>query len=195
MPSATSMSAAPSWPGERAPSAFSLLSTILLALPLAAAPLTTVEQVDLQRYAGLWYEIARLPNRFQNQCAGEVTAHYALREDGRLEVVNRCRKADGKMVEARGLARVVDQRTRARLQVSFVRLFGFQLFWGAYWIIGLGDEYEYALVGHPRRRYGWILSRTPSLPPEQLDRLFALLRDRGYDPEQFVMTRQQPTAP
>lgn len=181
-------------PRETAPYAIILLSLILLTTSAIAAPPATVEQVDLQRYAGLWYEIARLPNRFQNQCSGEVTARYALRADGRIDVLNRCREADGETDEARGIARVVDPLTNARLQVSFVRLLGFQLFWGDYWIIGLGDQYEYAVVGHPERKYGWILSRTSSLPQEKLDQIFALLRAQGYDPADFVMTRQQSTS-
>ena len=171
--------------------AVTILLLMLLATSAVAASPTTVKQVDLQRYAGLWYEIARLPNRFQTQCAGEVTARYALRADGRIDVINRCRETDGETDEARGIARVVDNRTSARLQVSFVRLLGFQLFWGDYWIIGLGDEYEYAVVGHPERKYGWILSRTPSLPQEKLDHIFSLVRAQGYNPGDFAMTRQQ----
>lgn len=155
-----------------------------------AEPPQTVEWVDLERYAGLWYEIARLPNRFQRRCDAHVTAHYALRKDGRIAVTNRCRREDGSTDEAAGVARVRDPVTNARLQVSFVSVFGYRLFWGDYWIIGLDDRYQYAIVGHPTRKYGWILSRTPELPGQQLDELFTQLRQQGYDPEEFEMTSQ-----
>lgn len=153
-------------------------------------PPRPVEQVDLQRYAGRWYEIARIPNRFQDHCAGNTTAEYSLRPDGRVEVVNRClTRAEG-FDAAEGLARVVDPETNARLEVSFVSLFGWHLFWGDYWVLGLGPEYSWALVGHPRRRYGWILSRDPSIDPETRARVDRLLVEQGYDPERFEETPQ-----
>ncbi len=148
----------------------------------------TVASVDLERYAGLWYEMAKIPNRFQRKCAGGTTAEYTLREDGRIGVVNRCRRADGSMMEAAGVARVVDSATGAKLQVSFVSLFGLQLFWGDYWVLGLGSEYEYAVVGHPDRRYGWVLARSTALSPEQWAEVYAILRNQGYDPVDFEKT-------
>jgi apolipoprotein D and lipocalin family protein len=147
-----------------------------------------VEFVDLERYAGLWYEIAKIPNRFQKKCSGETTALYSIREDGKIDVVNRCNDKTGKPIEAKGIAKVVDKESNAKLKVSFVRLLGIRLFWGDYWIIGLGDDYEYAIVGTPDRKYGWILSRTPSIPSETLDRIYQELRLQGYDPDVFVMT-------
>jgi len=148
----------------------------------------TLAEVDLERYAGLWYEIAKIPNRFQRKCAGGTTAEYTLRGDGRIGVVNRCRRADGSMMEAEGVARVVDAATRSKLQVSFVSLFGLQLFWGDYWIIGLGTDYEYAVIGHPARRYGWVLARSASLSDEQWAEVRAILGEQGYAPEDFEMT-------
>jgi apolipoprotein D and lipocalin family protein len=161
----------------------------LLAAGCAATPSDppeTVERVDLERYTGRWYEIARIPNRFQDQCAGGTTAEYSLRDDGRIGVINRCVTEDGGIDEARGVARVVDPQTNARLEVSFVDLLGWQLFWGDYWILGLGPEYQWSLVGHPQRRYGWILSRTPSIAPATRERIDDLLRANGYDPGRFV---------
>lgn len=155
-------------------------------------PPRTVEQVDLERYAGRWYEIASIPNRFQDQCAGNTTAEYTPRGDGRIGVVNRCLKANGEADEVRGLARVVEPRTNAKLEVSFVSLFGWHLFWGDYWILALDPDYRWSVVGHPERRYGWILSRTPSLPAETRSRLDDLLSERGYDPRRFVDTPQGP---
>lgn len=153
-------------------------------------PPTPVESVDLTRYAGLWFEIARIPNRFQRQCARRATAYYALREDGRLDVSNRCLKHDGKMDMANGVARVVEPGSNARLEVSFFRLLFFNLFWGDYWIVGLDEEYRWAIVGTPDREYGWILGRRPDLSPSVLTGIFSELRRQGYDPDAFEMTIQ-----
>lgn len=172
-------------------SLITLLAAALYSVPAGAQqaePLTTVQQVDLSRYTGLWYEIARMPNRFQKKCARGTTAEYVLREDGRIDVLNSCITKEGKTTRAKGLARVVDATTNAKLQVSFVSLLGLRLFWGDYWIIGLGDDYEYAVIGHPERKYGWILSRTPQLEPAVLDAIHILLREKGYNPEEFVRT-------
>jgi len=104
--------------------------------------LKTVSQVDLDRYLGTWYEIARLPNWFQDQCAGDVTAEYKRLDDGKTQVINRCRDGKGQMDEANGVARVVDASTNAKLEVSFVSVFGWRLFWVDYWILDLGEDYE-----------------------------------------------------
>src|SRR6187431_1292753 len=104
--------------------------------------LEVVPAVDLSRYAGRWYEIARLPNRFEKKCADSVTATYTLRSDGKVDVVNRCRKANGKYTTAKAKAKVVDTKTNAKLKVTF-----FWPFSGDYWILDLGPNYEYAVVG------------------------------------------------
>ena len=154
----------------------------------AADPPTTVPYVDLNRYIGLWYEIAKIPNSFQKQCAAGTTAEYSLREDGRISVINKCYKSDGSLDEAGGVARVRDNQSNAKLQVSFVRILGRNRFWGDYWIIGLDEDYRWAVVGHPKRRYGWILSRTPELTPELRQQINSLLERQGYNPEEFVDT-------
>lgn len=160
------------------------------------APPATVEQVELERYAGLWYEIAKIPNSFQDQCASGTTAEYVLRDDGRIDVINRCIESDGKVSEAKGIARVEDPVSNARLKVSFFSIFGWRPIWGDYWIIGLGEYYEYALVGSPDRKYGWILSRDRQLVGGVLEQAFATLREQGYDPADFEMTVQDmPTQP
>src|SRR4029078_10863291 len=102
------------------------------------APVRTVPFVDLERYAGDWFEIARIENRFQRRCVGDVRASYSRRPDGRLDVVNRCRTADGE-IDAPGIARIVDEQTFARLKVRFAPawLSWLPLVWGDYWIIGL----------------------------------------------------------
>ncbi len=87
-------------------------------------PVTTVGKVDLQRYVGLWYEIARIPNRFQKQCARGTTAQYSLRDDGKITVINQCFKGDGSLDNAEGVAKIVDRLSNAKLKVSFVSFLG-----------------------------------------------------------------------
>lgn len=151
----------------------------------------TVDYVDLSRYAGTWYEIAKIPNSFQKQCAANTTAHYSLNDDGTIKVVNSCKESDGGMDSAEGLAEVVDTKTNSKLEVSFVSIFGIHLFWGDYWIIGLDDDYSYAVVGTPGRKYGWILSRTRELPEDKLTEAYNILRNNGYNPDDFVPTIQE----
>jgi apolipoprotein D and lipocalin family protein len=168
-----------------------LLSGLLIAGCATSAtarrglpPLRTVARVDLKRYLGTWYEIAAFPQRFQKGCTAS-TATYALRPDGRIAVTNRCRlkTVDGREKVARGIARVVDRSTNARLKVSF-----FRPFWGDYWIIDLGAQYEYAVVGHPGRDYLWILSRTPTMDPEVYLAIVKRLADQAYDVTRLVRT-------
>jgi apolipoprotein D and lipocalin family protein len=148
----------------------------------ADAPVRSVEKVDLGRYAGKWYEIASFPMFFQRRCVGDTTAQYALRPDGDISVVNRCRTEDG-FDEAVGRAWVVDGSGNARLKVSF-----FWPFRADYWILGLDDDYRWALVGNPNRRYLWVLSRTPRLPQDQLDRALQAAAQQGFDLEALKYT-------
>jgi len=152
----------------------------------AAPPLAVVPGVDLTRYAGKWYEIAKYPNRFQRGCVG-ATAEYTLSDDGtRVDVVNRCRDTDsGKERSVRGKARVVDPATNAKLSVTF-----FWPFSGDYWILALGAEYEYAVVGTPDRNYLWFLARTPSIGDDLYGRLVDLARERGFDPARIERSAQ-----
>ena len=152
---------------------------------------TTVDSVDLNKYVGLWYEIAKIPNSFQRNCDHNTTATYKLIEDEKIEVINRCIEKDGSVNEAKGIAKVVDTKTNSKLEVSFVRIFGISLFWGDYWIIGLDKDYRYAVVGTPTRKYGWILSRSPKLSDEDMGNIFTLLRRQGYNPKDFEMTEQK----
>ena len=153
------------------------------------APLQTVSHVDLNRYLGKWYEIAKIPNRFQRHCAGDTTAEYRRLEKNRIGVTNRCRDQQGNFDQAHGIARVVDHKTKAKLKVSFVSILGVSLFWGDYWIIGLGENYEYAVVGTPNRKYGWILSRNRSLSRSTREKIRRLLVRSGYDPLRFEDTK------
>ena len=154
-------------------------------------PPKTVENVDLKKYAGLWYEIARIPNSFQKQCVKGTTAEYTLKESGEISVVNSCIDKDGEVDNADGIARIVDKNSNAKLEVSFVSFLGWRPFWGDYWIIGLDENYNWAVVGTPNRKYGWILSRTPALPDETMKIIFSVLRKNGYNIEDFEMTIQK----
>ncbi len=150
-----------------------------------STPLVTVPAVDLDRYTGRWYEIAKIPNRFQRQCVSDTSANYARNANGTIAVVNRCRTTDGRLDEAHAIARVADPRTNAKLQVSFFSLLGWRPIWGDYWVLALGPDYEYAVVGEPGRQYGWILARTPTLPLAAREAIDNQLRARGYDPALF----------
>jgi lipocalin/uncharacterized protein YbjT (DUF2867 family)/ligand-binding SRPBCC domain-containing protein len=152
----------------------------------------TVPFVDLDRYAGDWFEIARFPNRFQRSCLGDVRAQYTKRDDGRVDVVNRCRTGDGS-IEARGVARVVDDRTFARLKVRFAPSWTSVLpfVWGDYWIIGLAPDYSWAVVGSPDRDYLWILARRPHLDDESLAVARETARMNGFDVDRLVPTVQR----
>jgi apolipoprotein D and lipocalin family protein len=152
---------------------------------------STVNSVDLKKYVGTWYEIAKIPNSFQKKCACSTTATYQIRDDGRIDVINRCVGSDGTVNEAKGIARVVDTMTNSKLEVSFVRILGIQLFWGDYWIIGLDVNYKYAIVGSPSRKYGWILSRSPILSQADQKKIFDTLQAQGYNPQSFIFTEQK----
>jgi len=168
---------------------------ITLLLPLTVLSQTesetepvTVDSVDLERYLGVWYEIAQIPNPFQKKCVKNTTAEYSLKENGKIRVVNQCTGKEEEIITAKGTAKVVDTATNAKLKVSFVSILGLNLFWGDYWIIGLGEEYKWAIVGTPSRKYGWILSRTPVLTEEQRAQIHDILTAQGYDPDGFIET-------
>lgn len=153
-------------------------------------PPKTVNYVDLKKYVGLWYEIAKIPNSFQDQCAKGTTAKYVFNKDGEIDVINSCIDEDNEKDVANGLARIVDKKTNAKLEVSFVSFFGWRPFWGDYWIIGLDENYNWAIVGTPNRKYGWILSRTPKLDTEKLNKIFSVFIEQGYNPKGFEMSQQ-----
>ena len=153
----------------------------------------TVDYVELSKYMGKWYEIASIPVRFQRDCTG-TTANYRLLDNGQVEVLNTCNKLtlDGELVEAKGRGRVVEPETNSKLEISFVGPFigDTWFFWADYWIVELGDDYEYAVVGSPSREFLWILSRRKTLD----DKLFTDILDRrlaeGYDITKLKKTVQ-----
>lgn len=155
-------------------------------------PLETVAQVDLKRYAGKWYEVARLPNSFQKKCVGNVTAEYRLLDDGKIEVTNSCREADGKMSVARGKARIKNEKTNAKLEVRFAPAFlsFLPLVWGDYWILELGENYDYAVVGDPSRKYFWVLSRAPEIEETRLQEILRRANEKGFETSKIIRTKQ-----
>ena len=153
-------------------------------------PVQVVQSVDISRYAGTWYEIAKYPNRFQKGCVA-TSATYTVLPGGRgIEVVNRCRDGslDGPVRTIKGKARVVDPDTNARLKVTF-----FWPFSGDYWIIALGTEYDYAVVGTPDRKYLWILSRTPRMDGTVYERILEGVRAQHFDLSRLERTPQPGT--
>lgn len=152
----------------------------------AQPPLETVPAVDVARYMGRWFEIARYPMWFQRRCAKNAVAEYALRKNGSVRVENRCTAADGRVICARGNARIADERTHAKFKVKFSPFMP-----GAdYWIVDLDPGYRWAVVGEPKRRYLWILSRTPALEAQTFDGICERLRAQHYAPENLVRTIQ-----
>jgi len=144
-----------------------------------------VSFVDLNKYSGNWYEIARYPNRFQKQCVGNTTANYRLKQNGDIEVINRCKKKDGSYDDATGKAKVVDKTSNAKLKVSF-----FWIFYAPYWIIDLDPNYKWAVIGHPKKSYCWILSRTPQLDERTYQGILKRLEAKGYDTAKLIKTPQ-----
>jgi len=167
------------------------LSLQIFAQNKANSEPQTVKSVNLQKYIGLWYEFAKIPNRFQSDCAKNTSATYSLHEDGNIKVVNKCVEEDGEINEAIGVARIVDKVNKTKLEVSFVSFLGWRPFWGAYWIIGLDENYKWAIVGHPERKYGWILSRTKTISAETKKEIFAILVEQGYNPKDFEITNHE----
>jgi apolipoprotein D and lipocalin family protein len=168
-----------------------LLPIILLLLATACSSqmktLKTVPDVDLQKYSGKWYEIARLPNSFEKGLTC-VTAEYTIRDDGKVTVLNSGRKESdlSKISTAKGKAWVPDPNEPGRLKVSF-----FWPFAGGYYIFHLDSEnYQYALVGDPSRKYFWILARSPFMADELYAELMDIARQNGFAVEQVLKVKQ-----
>lgn len=165
-----------------------MLISIILAGCATKPPLQTVQHVDVGRYAGKWHEVARYPNFFERNCTGNITAEYTPLPDGSIQVVNACQNKKGEMERITGKATVVPGSGGAKLKVSF---------WGPlrgdYWIIGLDEKnYSWAVVGHPSRKFLWVLARTPTLPEPTAQHINELLVQQGYDPSRMVCGGTEP---
>jgi len=147
------------------------------------APLAPIANLDLPRYMGTWYEVAKFPNRFQGQCAGPASADYRLQPGGTVQVVNRCPLADGKVDEAVGEARRVGPEGSPKLEVRFAPawLSWLPFVWGNYWVVDLDAGYQLAVVSEPKREFLWVLSRRPAVEAAVWDALMARLRVQGFD--------------
>ncbi len=170
-----------------------IISMVAKAQDKSKLPLEVVPSVDLARYCGVWYEIARLPNGFQKKCAGDVIATYTLLDDGQIKVVNRCRKEDGEITEAEGRAkRASDDEPNSKLKVCFApAILSFLPFvWGNYWILELDTAYTYAVVGEPDREYLWILARSPKMDENTIQGILDRMKEKGFDVDKMIRTKQ-----
>jgi apolipoprotein D and lipocalin family protein len=173
--------------------ALALLSPVAAPAQTAAPPepLQTIARLDVGRYLGTWYEIAKYPNRFQRQCVADTSALYRLRDDGQLDVINRCRQANGEVAEAVGRARQDGPADSPKLKVRFAPawLSWLPMVWGNYWVIDLDAGYQLVAVSEPSRGYLWVLSRTPTVEAGTYQALLNRLREKGFD-----LTRLERTA-
>ncbi len=151
-----------------------------------------VETFDVTRYLGTWHEIASIPQFFQRKCVRDTKAVYSAGTDALIRVDNLCTRDDGARERASGRARADDPSIASKLEVSFLEIFGEYRFWFAadYWVIALDPNYEWAVVGHPSRRYGWILSRKPLLTTMAVAEIIGRLKSQGYDACEFMVTPQ-----
>ncbi|MBT5954632.1 lipocalin family protein [bacterium] len=164
------------------------LFAILSGSSIIFAEPTVVESVDLERYQGQWFEIARFSNPFQTQLQKNVTATYTQLENGYIEIVNACTNESGQTESVLGLAKVIDTNTNAKLGVSFFEVFGWRPIWGDYWIIGLDKEYKFAVIGDSNSKFGWVLSRTKKLSKKQLTTVLSIFATNGYDSAALTYT-------
>lgn len=174
--------------------ALTLLAPLAVPAQTAASPgpLQTIERLDVGRYLGAWFEIAKYPNRFQRQCVRDTQAQYRLRDDGQLDVINRCRAANGEMAEAVGRARQIGAADSPRLEVRFAPawLSWLPMVWGNYWVIDLDPAYQLVAVSEPSREYLWVLSRTPAVDAAAYQALLERLRAKGFDLTRLERTAQ-----
>jgi len=160
----------------------------MFIIPMTASNqnLETVAKVDLNKYSGKWYEIASYPQRFQENCFC-TTANYTITPKGYVIVENSCNKysVNGEPSYIKGKAFVEENSGNAKLKVQF-----FWPFKGKYWIIELADDYSYAVVSHPGRKYLWILSRTPQMNHSLYLEIISRLKEKGFDVTKIKLTPQ-----
>ena len=181
-------------------SLFSILGALLLVLGSSQAiaqqsdqAVKTIASLDVPRYLGTWYEIAKFPNWFQKKCVSNTKAVYTAKHDGNLRVLNSCKTAGGGTSEAEGLARQIGTKDSPKLEVRFAPewLSFLPLAWGDYWVIDLDSQYQVAAVSDPRREYLWVLSRTPQLDPKVYADLLQRLKQQQFDIQKLELTSQK----
>lgn len=158
----------------------------------ANSALSTIAALDIPRYMGTWFEIAKYPNWFQRKCTGGTKAEYKLKNDGVVQVVNRCRVESGEMIEAIGAARQIGSATSPKLEVRFAPewLSFLPLVWGDYWVIDLDEHYQLVAVSEPKKEYLWILARTPNIDSNAYKNMLARLLQKGFDLRKLEVTKQ-----
>lgn len=154
--------------------------------------LNPVAGIDLKRYSGQWFEIAKYPNRFQKQCVANTTATYTLKANGRIEVANQCVKKDGTKETAIGEAKIGDEKNNAKLKVRFAP--GFISFlpmvWANYWVIEIADDYSYTVISEPDRNYFWILARKPEMDDATYQGILRRAEAMGFQPSRVEKSPQ-----
>jgi len=160
-------------------------------------PLAVVERVELDRYLGTWYEVARKPMVFQNKCDRDVTAVYTLNENGNVNVDNRCVMKDGKVNSSQGEAFVQNAPFNSKLKVSFLpdAVRWLPVGRGDYWVLKIDEDYQTVLVGEPRRKYLWVLSREPHPDQHVINEYLDYAKGLGYDLSDVIHTKQTKKAP
>lgn len=161
---------------------------VFMALNSFSAELKTVSYLDPERYMGTWYEIARYENRFQKNCYA-TQVNYALRENGTVAVTNTCSlKANPlETTTANGIAFIANKETNAQLKVGFAPLFKYLgWFTGDYWVMKLGPNYEYAVIGTPNYKYFWIIAREAELPESLYQELVDFAVEQGFDAQKII---------
>ncbi len=163
-----------------------------MSVQVMASDVKPVEKLDMDKYLGTWVEIASIPQFFQRKCVRDTKATYSAAENSLIKVENVCTRDDGAREKAEGRARRVDAESAAKLEVTFLELFGEYRFWvsGGYWVIALDANYQWAVVGHPSRRFGWVLARERRLSPVALAEIIGRIKSQGYDACEFVVTPQ-----
>lgn len=159
---------------------------------LAPSLVKTIAALDVSRYLGTWYEIAKFPNWFQRKCVGNTKAVYSLKSDGNLQVLNSCKTSNGETSQAEGTARQIGAKDSPKLEVRFAPewLSFIPMVWGDYWVIELDAQYQVAAVSDPKREYLWILSRTPQIDPKVYDDLLLRLQQQQFDVRKLEKTPQ-----
>jgi len=155
-------------------------------------PLRTVSTVDVKRFTGKWFEIARYPNKFQKKCVGNTTATYTTKADGNLTVVNQCVMKDGTTGRAEGEAKITDTTSNAKFEMKFAPKFKSFLSgdWDNYWVVDLDENYQYAAVADPKRDNLWVLSRTPEMKDAIYQNILRRVEKLGFNPGQLAKTPQ-----
>lgn len=178
----------PAWPGGLAAALLAAASSLLYAATDAARP---ASRLDLERYAGVWFEIARVPEGARSRCTGDVTVNYAVRKDGRMAVTQRCRTSDGSFETLRGTARRESGDTSGtRLEMNFAPrwLHWLPLGWTEHWVVAIDPGYEIAVASDRDRKQLWLMARSPHVDEERLDALLAGLRAQGFAVDRLVRT-------